>query len=473
MKTFHLFDSGLTKSTYNVKIVTGAVVKHGSNPLFREGNFDMPSLFWEARYDNGYPNVFFDPDKKLYRCYYTSIVLDKVSSETSLAQRAAGAVYKARGSRITALLYAESEDGLVWSKPSLGVTEFMGSRENNVIRLYAHGSCVFWDPHEADCSRRYKMIARDDHFPRKLCTAYSGDGIHFTDLTPIPELAYEMPGDTHNYVYWDDSRMRYILITRMFNRELRTSARSESPDFINWTKPREILKGAGPDDQIYSMTFFKNRDLYFGLPSVFHAGDGALSHHDCIDIQLAYSGDTVNWDRIAPGEHFIPRGRGRYPDGEYDCGCCFASAPVEEGDQLRIYYMGGNGSHYKFRETGLCLAMVHKDRLAGISPVAEELESVYTTILMQLNSSGICLSADIKEGGSIAAALLNQEGTEIEGYGFEQFSYKLLNNGMYELLWNERSLDYVLKEFYLKLRFNGAVLYNIKGDMDIRPIHPV
>lgn len=473
MKTFHLFDSGLTRSSYNVKTVTGAVRKHGSNPLFLEGNFDTPPLFWEARYDNGYPNVFFDPDRKLYRCYYTSVVLDEASSETPLSQRAAGALYKARGSRIAALLYAESEDGLVWSKPALGITEFMGSKENNIIRLYAHGSCVFWDPHEASGARRYKMIARDDHFPRKLCTAYSSDGIHFTNLAPIPKLAHEMPGDTHNFVYWDESRKRYILITRMFNRELRTAARSESPDFINWTKPWEILKGAGLDDQIYSMTFFENRDLYFGLPSVFHGGDEALSHNDCIDIQLAYSGDTINWDRVAPGQPLIPRGNGAYPDGEYDCGCCFASAPVENGEELRIYYMGGNGSHYKFRETGLCLATVHKDKLAGISPVDEEQESVYTTIRMQLNGSGLCLSADMKEGGDLSAALFHPDGMEINGYGFKQFSWKMLGGGIYELLWNKRPLDYVLKEFCLTLRFKSAVLYNIKGDMDTQPIHPV
>lgn len=456
-----------------MKIVPGVVVKHGSNPLFGEGSFDTPALFWEARFDNGYPNVFFDPDKKLYRCYYTSIVLDEVSSETSLEQRAAGVPYKASGSRITALLYAESEDGLVWRKPVLGITEFMGSKENNIIRLYAHGSCVFWDPHETNEYRRYKMIARDDHFPRKLCTAYSLDGIHFTDMVPIPNLAYEMPGDTHNFVYWDDSRKRYIMITRMFNRELRTLTRSESTDFINWTKPWETLKGSGLDDQIYSMTFFKNRDLYFGLPSVFHAGDGALIHNDCIDIQLAYSGDTINWDRIGPGQHFIPRGRGTYPGGEYDCGCCFASVPVEDGEQLRIYYMGGNGSHYKFRETGLCLATVHKDKLAGITSTDDDQKSVYTTIRMQLNSSGLCLSADMEEEGSLAVALLNLDGAELEGYGSEQFSYKMMDNGMYELLWNNRSLDYVLKEFFLELRFKSAVLYNIRGDMDIQPIHPV
>ena len=52
-----------------------------------------------------------------------------------------------------------------------------------------------------------------------------------------------------------------------------------------------------------------------------------MSQNDCVDIQLAYSGDTINWNRIAPGKHFIPRGRGTYPDGDY----------------LRIYYKGGYG----------------------------------------------------------------------------------------------------------------------------------
>lgn len=103
----------------------------------------------------------------------------------------------------------------------------------------------------------------------------------------------------------------------------------------------------------------------------------------------------------------------------------------------------------------------------------ENRTSVYTTIRMQLNSSGLSLSADLKEVGSLTAALLDSDGAEIEGYGFSEFSWRLLESGRFELLWNRRPLDYVLKEFCLELRFEGAVLYNIKGDMDTRPIHPV
>ena len=35
------------------------------NPLFTQ---DQP---WEIRIDNGYPNVLYDPEKRIFRCYYT------------------------------------------------------------------------------------------------------------------------------------------------------------------------------------------------------------------------------------------------------------------------------------------------------------------------------------------------------------------------------------------------------------------
>jgi hypothetical protein len=61
------------------------------------------------------------------------------------------------------LCYAESTDGKTWIKPDLGLVEYNGSRNNNIIfdgRMSGcgfHGHCVFVDPTAAPDSR-YRMI---------------------------------------------------------------------------------------------------------------------------------------------------------------------------------------------------------------------------------------------------------------------------------------------------------------------------
>lgn len=68
------------------------------------------SMPWEGSYC-GYPNVFFAEGK--WRLYY-------------------GCASKDSGGRF-AIAYAESVDGIHWVRPNLGIVEFKGSKENNLI----------------------------------------------------------------------------------------------------------------------------------------------------------------------------------------------------------------------------------------------------------------------------------------------------------------------------------------------------
>ena len=112
--------------------------------MFREDYFSQPPRKWEVRYDNSYPNVIFDSEAKCYRLYYTLIVKDAVSEATSLEQRASQDYHPLPG-RIVGLAYAESSDGVHWEKPNLGLVEFEGSKENNLLMLYDTESHLYLD----------------------------------------------------------------------------------------------------------------------------------------------------------------------------------------------------------------------------------------------------------------------------------------------------------------------------------------
>ena len=52
-----------------------------NNPLFTQ---DQP---WEIRIDNGYPNVIYDEQAQIFRCYYTLFTDDLDTEGTTLTER--------------------------------------------------------------------------------------------------------------------------------------------------------------------------------------------------------------------------------------------------------------------------------------------------------------------------------------------------------------------------------------------------
>ena len=91
MKRYYAFDRGIfqPQALENVQIHTNQVVKDQVNsPMFTEGFFANPSLPWEVRYDNAYPNVIYDEEAGLYRLYYTLIIYDPESAKYTRQERA-------------------------------------------------------------------------------------------------------------------------------------------------------------------------------------------------------------------------------------------------------------------------------------------------------------------------------------------------------------------------------------------------
>lgn len=99
------------------------------------------------------------------------------------------------------LCYAESDDGITWTKPSLGQVLFKGSRDNNALALphtVVSGAAVIRDDDDPNPARRYKMvyqffpdqteppIAEYGRSPSIAC-AVSPDGLKWT-MTAIPFL---------------------------------------------------------------------------------------------------------------------------------------------------------------------------------------------------------------------------------------------------------------------------------------------
>ena len=373
MKTFLSADRRFLnpQAMENVELKVAVPAKDTeNNPLFTQ---DMP---WEIRIDNGYPNVIYDRREQIFHCYYTLFTEDKDTEGTTLQERTQRN-YRPRMDRVTSLAYARSKDGIHWEKPSLGLVDWRGSKENNLLFRYAHGTGVMLDERDKNAGRRFKMVTKVDipGHGAHMAVGFSEDGIHWGELIPWPE--YNPQADSHNFPFWNEEEQCYMLVSRIWKDGIRVTTISHSQDFIHWSEPVETLRGRGYENQIYSMPVFKTHGLYLGLASLIHEGDRNEKNFDCVDCELTWSADGKKFDFAAMDQAVIPRGDGHYPDGEFDNSCIYASSPVTDGQKVWIYYMGGNGQHTNFRESSLGRAYWEADKFACWTEKNEGMDSVH------------------------------------------------------------------------------------------------
>ena len=385
-----------------------------SNPLIVA---DRP---WEGTHVYLYKGTtLFDRDRGLYRMWYQ--VYDPEHAKHMIC-------------------YARSEDGLHWEKPDLGVVEYAGSRENNIVfagNRYAANVNVLDDAHETDPSRRYKLLYWDrgpKGGPSGICVAFSPDGIHFTPHPDNPVLSGT--GDTHFVYGWDERYGQYVGYFRPTgkgvplagSRHVRTIGRSLSPDFVHWTYPQIVLQPDAndpPDTQFYCMTVFPYDGLYLGFIAVFATNSCQMRS------QLAVNRDGILWRRVKQGTPFLPLGS----FGSFDGAQMYLNAPMRVGDELWIYYGGFATRHsYRSEEGAEGVAPASSIGLARLRPdgfvTVDAGPNVGTATTKPLVFSGQQLainawasfkqSAGVDDSTLVQVEILDGEGRPLPGYGAEE-----------------------------------------------------
>ena len=141
----------------------------------------------------------------IYKCWYSPFIVDSTSHGMTLEQR--NRRYNPPRKREMGVCYATSKDGVKWHKPDLGLVEYNGNKQNNIVWRGPHGAWVFKNLNEKNPNRRYKMIYKHirkgnhgigNNQGNSLAVSYSPDGIHWSNKIKIVNL----PGDTHNNALW-------------------------------------------------------------------------------------------------------------------------------------------------------------------------------------------------------------------------------------------------------------------------------
>lgn len=230
---------------------------------------------WEGT-GTGYHSVFKDGD--LYRMYYKAWHLDV--SEGKL------------GTNRHPLFccYAESDDGIAWRKPNLGLYEFEGSKDNNIVMVSgplgglnvdAGHPAVFKDENpDAPADARYKAIFRSSK-PNGLLPFKSPDGIHWSPMTDAPLFQGIGAFDSQNLAFWDPTIQKYRAYWRIFTEGVTTTEdwrpggyrairTATSDDFVNWGPHTDLRYVDSPNEELYTnqiIPYHRAPHLLIGFPA--------------------------------------------------------------------------------------------------------------------------------------------------------------------------------------------------------------
>ena len=400
-----LLDSRAIESTENAKLTVGTVRKDKNNPLFGE---DKPC---EPRLDNVFPCAIYDDEDKLYKCWYNPFIVDERATSTPKEKRNLASISYREINREIGLCYAVSKDGIHWEKPELGLVEFDGNKKNNIVMRGPHGSsivgAVFKDLHDPDPARRYKVLlfGRLKDNKHGWGVRFSPDGINWSQLILTPEIGDDVSAS--HIAFWTPDLGKYVAFVRQFSEpspRVRQIPRTESPDFVHWTKAQLVLRGLERKLQTYTMPVFPYAGIYIGLPVIFN------TESDRVHAELAWSPDSIQWHRICPGTPLIANSQ--HMDG-YDWGCIYPSPAIFRKDEVLLYYGASNGLHYGWRDGFFCLARLRPDGFAGYEQVDAKKRATITTKPVLAVADSLCLSADVAISGYVKVMLFDKENNEL------------------------------------------------------------
>jgi hypothetical protein len=228
---------------------------------------------WEGN-TSAYYTLF--EDAGLFRMYYRASHFDEATKKETHPELTC---------------YAESRDGITFTKPKLGLHEFNGSKENNIVWVGpggTHNFSPFKDTNPA-CKpeARYKALGgvavKENGKEKWVLHAYqSADGLRWSEMSKeavITDGAF----DSQNIAYYDQELGEYRAYWRYFTkrqidesgkksgheRAIRTAT---SKDFLKWENQTDLAYGDAPPEHLYTnaiRAYERAPHLSIGFPTRF------------------------------------------------------------------------------------------------------------------------------------------------------------------------------------------------------------
>ena len=455
---------------------------------------------WELEQIQFHP-VVFDDDSGQFRLYYSAWI---------------------QGQQLICALV--SDDGFTWSRPSLGLVEWAGSKHNNITNCPRGGLVCFRDPQTTDASRRWRRI---DNKPTGTSATgetewrayHSADGYDWhlepADTHSAQGMLFNFGSPPETFGGVIDPEARFIYYSqRGSGRRTRVLGRRDSADGLNWSGLRTVIDqdlDDAPGTEFYAAGFdpanctdgglhvmmlhtfltdlsepyaIEDAENYWGKEE---AGPAAVAARvdGYVDTQLAVSRDTVSWTRYR--QPFLRRG----VPGAWDGGMLYGDAPILHKDRLWLFYSASHlthngrshraadGRYAKAKSWGKGLATLRPDGWVYVAATGFAPGRLTTHRFRQESGGRIHVNVDAA-AGELRYELLQDTGAPVPGYGVADCDPIRVDSLSTELTWqgkpgwpalgDEREPGcegLIRSEFYLKLRFHiapGTKLYSLTID---------
>jgi len=414
----------------------------------------------------------------------------------------------------TVICYAESEDGIRWRRPALGIHDFRGETENNIVAVPCRPEGTFWrfgpfsntinpgdveTPHKALAfSFNAEKHSRDVPHPSGVYLMTSADGLRWEEKREPLWLMADGYGDGPRLTY-DAPRKRYIGFLKVYEDEegrpvrrkaiggiLKSFTRDQndawveiardpamrrrravtvSEDLIHWTEPRYILppdEQDKPADQTYTHVGWRYGSLYCGFLSMYHLEDHDPWIAGRQHIEAIYSRDGEHWER--PADRVVMLEPGRLDRG-WDFGAPFYVSqmpPIRVKDELWFYYNGVNSLHAPFgRREGTVgavgLATMRVDGFASMDAAASG--GALLTVPIQAGQEHLFVNADVARG-EIAVEVRDVDGRPVPGFSFADAIPIRKDAARIEAAWKTLSALPMERSVRLAFRLRSASLYS-------------
>jgi hypothetical protein len=355
-----------------------------------------------------YHTVFRDGDR--YRMYYRGSHVDD----------------KGKAAHPEVTCYAESADGISWSKPHLSLHEFADNTENNIVHVGpgAHNLAPFRDDNpDAQAAARYKAVAAIE---KELFAYRSPDGLRWTKLSDKPVIT-DGAFDSLNVAFWDAHRGEYRAYIRDFRGGVRDIKTATSKDFLHWSQPEWLEYGDAPREHLYTnaITLYpRSQGLLIGLPMRLVPGRNPEQHfHKGVsDVLLMSSRDGQQFHRwpvafIRPGLQ-----ADRWVNRNNLPAWGIVETKSQEADSLNELSLYCTEGYYRGSAARLRRYTLRIDGFA--SAHAGEQEGLITTSLLRLAESAggadLTLNFATSAAGSIRCEVLDEGGHPIPGYSVDE-----------------------------------------------------
>lgn len=438
-------DSFLIENT-NLTFVNHQPVAYKNNPVLE------PDKEWEYNKNGPYAmpfsdGVWYDERENKFKMWYlTGAGQNKVGLRTA---------------------YAESSNGVNWTKPVTGVSE-----NTNIVDTMNRDCATIWlDKNEKDPSKRYKMfqvvVTKDNLWPMVL--KYSADGIRWSN--GVAQSGGMLDRST---VFYNPFLAKWILSMKSKSvngraREYLEHANEKSlvslahkvqnglgdANIVPWfgADNQEPIHPSYPDikPQIYNHDAIAYESIMLGYFVIWQGPENdqtaKLKIQKRNEVLIGYSRDGFHWSRPS----HLPFIGVNPIDGAWNWGNVqsVAGVPIIKGDSLYFYASGRRLSNYSWDSySSVGLYQLRRD---GFVSMNTNKSGYLLTKTVMFKGNYFFVNADVK--GELAVELQDSNGRPIPGFTKSDCIKMKGSSTKYLIRWANKADVSLLKNKEVKIKF--------------------